>query len=370
MSDADSIGASSTPTDTRYLLLLTSALGMIALICMLGLVPIPYVSMRPGPAIDTLGEYAGEPMITFGPKAKTYPATGQLDFTSVLVTRPDQQFTLLDALSVYVQPHGAIAPRGLVYEEDSTEESDQRLADELTSAKDVSQYVALRTAGYDIDITTTVASIVKKSPADGVLRKNDVVVAVDGKKRASVEAVVKAVSSRKPGSPVRLTVRRAHRTLDLTLDTVPNPEDRNKARVGVGLRPKLKYPFTIANHIEKIGGPSAGAMFTLAIYDRLTPGSLTGGRHIAGTGTIEIDGRIGEIGSIRQKMAGASRAGASVFLVPSRNCREAVLDTDRRGRVDGMRLVRVRTVRDAIAALHKLANKPDDPTVPGCGVQH
>lgn len=354
----------------RYVLLVASALSVIALTCVVGLMPIPYVSLRPGPAIDTLGEYSGEPMITFGKQAKTYPATGRLDFTSVLVTRADQHLTLLDAIAAYVTPHTAIVPRRLIYEdEESFEESDKKLQAQLTSAKDVSQYAGLRAAGYDVDLETTIASVAKGSPAAGVLRKDDVIVAVDGKKPRSVEAVVKAVSSRPPGNSVRLTVERAKKTLDFTVDTVPNPDDPTKARVGVALRPQLDYPFAITNHIAKIGGPSAGAMFALAIYDRLTPGSLTGGQHVAGTGTIQVDGRIGPIGSIRQKMAGASEAGASVFLVPSVNCPEAVLDADPRGRVHGMRVVRVRTLDDAIAALRTLA-KDRRASVPGCGPRH
>lgn len=354
----------------RYVLLVTSALSVIALSCVVGLMPIPYVSLRPGPAINTLGEYSGEPMITFGKQAKTYPASGQLDFTSVLVTRPDQHLTLFDAIAIYFTPHTAVVPRRLLYDaKESFEESDKKLQAQLTSAKDVSQYVGLRAAGYDINLVTTIASVTKESPAAGVLRKDDVIVAVDGKKAKNFDAVAKAVASRQPGNSVMLTVQRAKKTLELTVGTVPNPDDPTKARVGVGLRPQLDYPFSITNHIAKIGGPSAGAMFALAIYDRLTPGSLTGGQHVAGTGTIQVDGSVGPIGSVRQKMAGASEAGASVFLVPSVNCREAVLDADRRGRVHGMRVVRVRTLDDAIAALRALA-KDRDASVPGCGTRH
>ena len=353
----------------RYVLLLTSALSLIALICVVGLLPVPYVSLRPGPAIDTLGEYSGKPMITFGKQAKTYPAKGRLDFTSVLVTRPDQHLTLLDAVDLYFTPHTAIVPRRLLYEdEESFEESDKKLQAQLTSAKDTSQYVGLRAAGYDVDLETTVASVAKGSPAAGVLRKDDVIVAVDGTKRRNVDAVVNAVSSRQPGETVSLTIQRASETLELVVGTVANPDDASKARVGVALRPTLDYPFAITNNIAKIGGPSAGAMFALAIYDRLTPGSLTGGRHVAGTGTIQVDGTIGPIGSIRQKMAGASEAGASVFLVPSANCREAALDADRRGRVHGMRVVRVRTLDDAIVALRALATDRGA-SVTSCGTR-
>ena len=76
-------------------------------------------------------------------------------------------------------------------------------------------------------------------------------------------------------------------------------------------------------HVGDIGGPSAGLMFSLGIYDLLTPGDLTGGKFIAGTGTITVDGKVGAIGGIQQKMSGAKEAGATVFLVPAGNCDEA-----------------------------------------------
>jgi PDZ domain-containing protein len=351
---------------SRYVLLLTSSLSLIAIISVLGLLPIPYLSLRPGPAVDTLGEFGDEPMITFGKSAKTYPTRGRLDFTSVMVTRSDHTFTLLDGIDAYFEPDTEVVPRALLYGDDeSAEQTDKKLEQQMTSAKDFSQYAALRAAGYDVRLDTTVASVEKGLPADGVLRKADIITAVDGRKKAAVRDVVDAVSSHKPGEKVTLTVLRGSEELTVTLGTVRHPDDRKRARVGVALRATVDYPFKITNHVAKIGGPSAGAMFALAIYDRLTPGALTGGRHVAGTGTILPDGQIGPIGSIRQKMAGAGEAGASVFLVPAKNCREALRDADRFGRVDGMRLVRVKTLDGAIRALEALAEDPKA-SVPEC----
>lgn len=364
-----SMPAGSAPT-RRYVLLLTSALTLIALVSIIGLMPIPYVSLRPGPAIDTLGTDGNKPLITFGKKVKTYQTLGRLDFTSVMVTRSDHTFTLLDAVAAWFSPDSAVAPRDLLYGDDETsDDTDEKLQAQLTSAKDFSQYAALTAAGYEVDVQTSIVSVTKGSPAAGILRKDDVIVAVDGKKHKTVNDVVKAVSSRKPGTKVTLTIQRSSKELTRTLDTVPNPEDKKKARVGVALQPRLDYPFPISNNVAQIGGPSAGSMFALAIYDRLTPGSLTGGRHIAGTGTISLDGRIGPIGSVRQKLAGASEAGAVVFLVPAKNCPEAVLDADDRGRVDGMRLVKVKTLKDAISSLRILAGQESGP-VPACGLPH
>lgn len=77
---------------------------------------------------------------------------------------------------------------------------------------------------------------------------------------------------------------------------------------------------TIEYNLEDIGGPSAGLMFTLAVVDKLSPGELTGGKFIAGTGTISESGEVGPIGGITHKIRAAKDAGAEVFLTPAANC--------------------------------------------------
>ena len=110
------------------------------------------------------------------------------------------------------------------------------------------------------------------------------------------------------------------------------------------------FPFNIKIRVGDIGGPSAGLMFALGIVDKLTPGNLTGGRFVAGTGEISADGSVSAIGGIQQKMAGARQAGATLFLTPAANC------PDTAGAVPaGMRLVKVRNLAGAVSALHALA---------------
>jgi PDZ domain-containing protein len=125
--------------------------------------------------------------------------------------------------------------------------------------------------------------------------------------------------------------------------------------VGVSLGTVYDFPIDVENNVgDEVGGPSAGTMFALAIYDRLTPGSLTGGRTVAGTGTMSPDGTVGPIGGVRQKIAGAAAAGAKVFLVPDANCAEAAQGSDH-----GMTLVRVATFDEAVKELTALAKDPD-----------
>ena len=105
-------------------------------------------------------------------------------------------------------------------------------------------------------------------------------------------------------------------------------------------------PFTVAFGVEDIGGPSAGLMFTLGLIDKLTPADLTGGRIIAGTGTIDEAGAVGPISGIPQKLVGAKAAGAQLFLVPVDNCAEAVANA-----VPGLPMAKVATVEEALTAL-------------------
>jgi PDZ domain-containing protein len=102
-------------------------------------------------------------------------------------------------------------------------------------------------------------------------------------------------------------------------------------------------------------------MFALSIYDTLTPGSLTGGQVVAGTGTITADGTVGEIGGIQQKIAGARQDGAQLFLVPPANCADAL-----GGDNGSMRLVKAATLADAISEVKAWSANHDAP-LPSCG---
>ncbi len=122
-------------------------------------------------------------------------------------------------------------------------------------------------------------------------------------------------------------------------------------RIGTG----FELPFEVSvNLSDKIGGPSAGLMFSLAIFDTLTPDSLTGGQVVAGTGTIDEQGRVGPIGGIQQKIVGAREDGAQLFMVPPDNCADAI-----GSRNGDMRLVRAVTMHAAVQAIEKWVKNPD-----------
>lgn len=345
--------------------MVVAAISLIVLSCVAFLVPVPYVTLRPGPAFDTLGTFpvdSGKPMFTFGKDVKTYPTKGSLDFTTVSVTRPDARVTLRDAISAYFEGDVAVVPKSLIYPEgQSAQQSTAESAAQLSGSKDSSRVAALRAAGYTVTSRPSVAGLVKGGASAKLLRVGDVVTAVDGAGVRTPEAAVKAVSAHRPGETVRLSVERKGAAQDVAVVTRPDAKDKTVPRIGITLGVKYRYPFEIDNNVgRQIGGPSAGTMFALAIYDKLTPGALTGGEKIAGTGEMLADGTVGPIGGIRQKMAGASRAGASIFLVPAANCSEATDGDD-----DGLTLVKITKLEDAISSLKALA-KDGKATVPSC----
>jgi PDZ domain-containing protein len=132
-------------------------------------------------------------------------------------------------------------------------------------------------------------------------------------------------------------------------------------KIGIQLGPGFTFPFDVSVDIgDNIGGPSAGLMFSLAIYDTLSRGSLTGGHDIAGTGEIRPDGTVVPIGGIAQKIVGARDAGVELFLVPDANCEEA-LGAPR----EDMRLVRVKTMPDALKSIQTWVADPDA-DLPSC----
>ena len=123
-------------------------------------------------------------------------------------------------------------------------------------------------------------------------------------------------------------------------------------------------PFDVSINLgQDIGGPSAGLIFSLAIYDKITPGALTGGRNIAGTGTIDVDGNVGEIGGIQQKIAGAYGDGARTFLVPAANCAEAAGSS----LADDVELIKVATLDQAVDALEGAQRRATPRRSPGVG---
>lgn len=329
----------------RTLTLAVAGFVVVLLSAVAALLPVPYVALSPGPVTNTLGVVGKTELIRIEGRT-TYPDEGRLDLTTVSVLGgPTSRLDLVTALRGWVDDTIAIVPEEQVYPpgQDAKQIKEQS-ATEMRDSQENATTAALRHLGIPVTTRLLVGQIDPASLARGVLRRGDELLEVDGDKVVGGAQLRELVTAHEPGDTVRLVVSRDGRRLSLGVRTREAPDGRTI--IGIDTRDDADYPFTVEISLEDVGGPSAGTMFALGIVDKLTPGSLTGGRHIAGTGTIDDAGRVGAIGGITQKMVAARKAGATVFLAPARNCAEAL-----RTKPDGLRLVRARTLSSAVRAL-------------------
>lgn len=334
---------------------------LVALVALASLLPVPYVIYSPGPMENTLGEQDGEPVIQID-GAETYDTEGVLNLTTVGVTPADGQVDLFSAMRAWLETDRAVVPRGLVYDDEETaEEVRERNAQLLERSQETAKVAALRELGYDVPEAVVVDAVIEGSPADGELEPGDLVQEVDGQPVAFPQDVVDLVRAREPGEPVDVVVRRDGRELDVTLDT--EAAEEGHAQVGAGVAVGYDFPVQIDVTIdERIGGPSAGMVFSIAIYDLLTPGALLDGLYVAGTGEITGDGEVRPIGGIQQKIAAAAGDGAELFLAPAANC-----DDVASARNGDMPVASIETLDEAIAAI-EAALAGDIAALPTCPV--
>lgn len=342
--------------------------GLLALPLLVGLwvtaalKPLPFVTYEPGLTIDVLGTNEDGKEIIEVEGHRTYRDEGQLRMTTVYVSQPEPKGSnnLFELMRDWLSDEDAVYPYDAVYQRGETvEQNRQEGAQEMTSSQDAATAVALEELGYDVT-EAVVAAVAPGTPADGVLETGDVLLRVDDTPVSTSNDVVDAVSGRADGRPVDLVIGRDGQRRDLSI-TPEVTDGRPQIGIQVGTRAKDHLPVTVDIAIDPaIGGPSAGLMFSLGIYDTLTPGSLTGGATVAGTGTMDAAGNVGPIGGIQQKIVGARDAGAQLFLVPPDNCAEALGAPH-----DGMRLVRADTMHDARVAIAAWV-KDHDADLPSC----
>jgi PDZ domain-containing protein len=338
---------------TRRTWTLLVSTGLAAVLGLLGgVATVPFVALGPGPTFNTLGVVEGKQVIKIQGEP-TFPATGHLNMTTVSVV---DGVTLFGALGFWLSGRNALVPREEVFPPRLSEaEVEQRNARLFQSSENSAEAAALRYLGYPS--TVIVREVSDDAAARGQLQRGDEVLRVDGRPVDTAQQVIDALRGRAPGEPVDITFRRGDsppQTVTITLGPGQQP-GRGYLGVAVGDEPAVDFEITIS--LADVGGPSAGLMFALAIVDKLTPGALTDGRFVAGTGTIDAGGSVGAIGGIPFKMMRASEAGASVFLVPAGNCAEAA-----RRAPDGLQLVRVATLQEAVRALDALGADQPAPT--------
>ncbi|MFE3828147.1 PDZ domain-containing protein [Streptomyces sp. NPDC059092] len=356
----------------RTATMLASTLVLIALLCAGVLIKVPYSEMSPGPTVNTLGEAGGEPVLQISGR-KTYPTSGHLNMTTVRVTGADYNMNIVEAVYGWLAHDSVVVPHDTLYPDGKTEEqSTQENAEEFSQSQESAKVAALEELGLPFSSRTIVSSVVKESPSEGILHAGDVIKAVDGTEIKAPEDVAELVTKHQPGEDVVFTIvpvkeakaaeksgKEPTATEKVTITTRKSDEG-DRAIVGIQAGTDHTFPFTMDIKLADVGGPSAGLMFSLGIVDKLTPGSLTGGKFVAGTGTIDDKGEVGPIGGIEMKLVGARNAGARYFLTPDQNCAAASSDIP-----SGLTLVRVKTIKDATQSLGKIRNG-DTTGLPSC----
>jgi PDZ domain-containing protein len=311
------------------------------------LVPVPYVTLRPGQARPVTDQVLVE-------GAPSYPPEESIAYTTVSIGTA----TLLEALAGWLDDDVDVLPEDAIRGGRSVEENRRYNAQLMDTSKLIAVAVALERLGHDVEVRTTgtvVRDMLDGGPASEVLELDDVIVAVDGEPVDEPDEVGELLQVGGPGASHVLTVERPAGTdtrIDVDIATVAADDDPNRAIIGIAPEDRLvgaDLPIDVTIDSGTVGGPSAGLAFTLAVIDVLTPGELTGGHRVAVTGTMNLDGTVGPIGGGAQKAITVRDSGYEVFLVPNAEVEEV-----REAVGDDLEVVGVGTLEDALQALDSL----------------
>jgi PDZ domain-containing protein len=280
---------------------------------------IPYFALAPGPAEDVTK------LISID-GAKTHAVKGKLMLTTVSLL---PSIRIGEVMRGFFDPAVAIVSRSaIVPAGQSDRDVQQQTIDQMRESQIFAAGAALKLLGYHVDVKYTgvrVRDVAADVPAAVVLRPGDMILTADGHAIEKPTDLVSAVHRHPVGSLIKLHVVRGANPLTLTVRTVGRPTNRSDPVIGVVIDsvPQVKLPLAIRIDAQGIGGPSAGLMFALGIVDVLGKTDITTGRTIAGTGEIALDGAVGPVGGVRQKVESARRSGAVLFIVPFDELREA-----------------------------------------------
>ena len=306
---------------------LTSIGFLLAIVVItLGLVVrLPYYVMSPGSSRPT------ESLISVS-GAQTYETGGAVDFLTVSL----RQATPIEAFAAWVNPDLDLTPEEDILGKQTPDQNRDLNLRMMSDSKDAAQYQALTRLGYIVESKGTgavIASVVDSGPSVNALVPGDVIVRVNGQQISFSQELIDVISATAPGTTITLDVEPFDSTIDgarpareVQIVLGARESDPTKGFLGVSTFTRdlsFKYPVQISIDSGRVGGPSAGLAFTLGILDVMTPGSLTGGLKVSATGTMAIDGTVGPIGGIHQKVMASRRAGVDLMLVPASEVDEA-----------------------------------------------
>ena len=293
-----------------------------------------------------------------------YRAAGQFLF----VTVREPEITLLDWWIGESEPEVGFLSRQDKFGTQTPDQQRQFSVEMMRSAKETAEYVALKRLGFpaeiipgDVIVNNLVCleaneaqtECIEWAPSDELLDPGDKLLKVDGVELEVLDDLRPILDGKQPGDVVEIEFERpgeGTRTGEVELIAAND----GTGRTIIGFSPfdtaTAKLPFDVDIDSGAIGGPSAGLAFTLTLIDELTPGELTGGRRVAVTGTIRIDGTVGGIGGLAQKVSAVRQLGADVFLVPAEQGEQDIA-LARQVAGDDLDIVPVANLDEALAAL-------------------
>lgn len=322
--------------------------------------PVPYVIVSPGSTRNVLA--TGDAQIIKISGHEVHESKEQLRLTTISVAGgPGRAIDLGSALLALVRPQEVVKPVAQVYPPSVTkEEADNRSKADMNRSQDAAAVAGLRAAGIKVGERVKLVGATKEGHADGVVEEGDIVIGLNGDKIDAFQSLRDAVAKMSVGDEAELEVLRDGKEKTLKFKTMAN--EKGEVRLGVFITPDFELPFDVDFALDRIGGPSAGLVFSLAVVELLTSEQLIKDTTIAGTGTINEVGKVGAIGGVDLKMLAAKRDGAKWFLAPKENCAEVV------GKVpDGLGVVAVDTLDDAVKAVKAIsAGATDKSALPEC----
>lgn len=351
-----------------WVILILALVGVV----IIGFTPAPYAIEKPGPVFNTIGttqvKNKSVPVISI-PSKTTYPTSGALDMLTVNVTGdPTQPPSWAEIAGAWFDPSEAVVPMDELYAPNETvEQSNAEGTAQMTESQQDATAAALYAQGIAFKTTLTVAGTEKGYPAASLLKKGDVIVSVNGKSPVDSTQLHDFVVQNGVSEPLTMVLTRKGVTKTIRFTPSMSPGADPEPFIGVYLTQKYSFPFDVNIQLQDVGGPSAGQMFALGIIDKMTPGTLAGGAHVAGTGTITASGAVGAIGGIRQKMYGARDAGAKYFLAPASNCSggDGVV-----GHIpSGLRVFATSSLTQSIADLKAIASGTGLSSLPTCSTK-
>ncbi|MEO7836492.1 MAG: S16 family serine protease [Acidimicrobiales bacterium] len=320
--------------------------GLVLLVALLAAVTftLPYYAIAPGSARQVNDLIAV-------PRERAFPPRGKVFLATVALSR----VTPFEALRGWLDTDTDVVPEERILGPVRRGQFNRANLRAMDDSKQTAAVVALRRLGFPVAEEgkgALVEVVEKRSPADGRLSQGEVIKAVDGRPTLLAEQALEVIRSKAPGASLRLEVQEATgsaRVEEIVLGSRPGTK---AGFLGVVLRTKERrfdYPFDVTIDSGAIGGPSAGLAFTLGVLDTLSAGELTGGKLVAVTGTIEIDGTVGDVGGVAQKTAAVRAAGAEYFLVPPNEFRDAKAHAGGRLKVE-----KVANLEEALVVLGRL----------------